>query len=381
MKFIDFFNIHKLMQMFTFYGGGGGLFGGGGGSEGTSTTTQDIPSWLKPYVEFGLEEAKGLYTGTGPDYYPGQTYLDPSATTQQAFGLAEQRAQAGSPLTQAAQTQQAQTIGGQYLGNNPYLSQALQGAADVATKQYYDALKGGRSGAVMAGRMGSGAQQDLESRAETNLANALASKAGELSYTNYAQERARQEAAAMGAPAMAQADYYDINQLLQAGQGREAYEQAALEGDIARFNFAQQKPYEKLSAYLGAVYGAPAPIQTTTTQETSGGGKIICTAMNQAYGFGSFRNAIWLKYSQEKLTKAHEVGYHALFLPLVKISYKMGNKWYNKAVRKGLEHLVKHRTKDIYQEYKGKKRDTLGRIYRNIFEPLCYFVGKLKGAK
>ena len=59
----------------------------------------------------------------------------------------------------------------------------------------------------------------------------------------------------------------------------------------------------------------------------------------------------------------------------------MGNKWYNKAVRAVLEHLVKHRTKDIYQESKGKKRDTLGRIYRNIFEPLCYLVGKIKGVK
>jgi len=378
-------NLWKLLtlsvRMCTFAGGGGLFGGGGGGGGGSSQTTQDIPEWLKPYVTFGLEEAKGLYKGKGPDYYPGQTYLDPSQQTLSGLGLMETRAQAGSPLTKAAQTQQAKTIGGQYLGNNPYLAQALKGAADITTKQYYDALKGGRSGAIAAGRMGSGAQQDVESRAETNLANALASKAGELSYTNYAQERARQEAAAMGAPAMAQADYFDINQLLQAGQGREAYDQAKLEADVARFNFGQQKPYEKLSAYLGAVYGAPVPIQSTTTQETDSGGKIICTAMNQAYGFGSFRNSIWLKYSQEKLTKAHEVGYHAMFLPLVKISYKMGNKWYNKAVRTVLEHLVKHRTKDIYQEYKGKKRDNLGRIYRAIFEPLCYLVGKLKGAK
>jgi len=27
-----------------------------------------------------------------------------------------------------------------------------------------------------------------------------------------------------------------------------------------------------------------------------GGGKIICTAMNQTYGFGGFRNALWMKY-------------------------------------------------------------------------------------
>ena len=379
-------NLWKLLtlsvRMCTFAGGGGLFGGGGGGGGGSSTTSTDIPDWLQPYVTFGLREAKDLYKGAGPEYYPGQTYVSPSTQTTQALGLAEQRALAGSPLQQAALQQQAGTVGGTYLSqSNPYLNQALAGARDIATQGYYDALKGGRSGAVMAGRMGSGAQQNVESRAEQNLANALASQAGQLRYQDYASERARQEAAALNAPAMAASEYADINQLMQTGQTREAYDQAALEADVARFNFAQQKPYEKLSSYLGAVYGAPVPIQSTTTQETSGGGKIICTAMNQAYGFGSFRNAVWLKYSQEKLKKEHEVGYHTLFLPLVKISYKMGNKWYNKAVRAVLEHLVKHRTKDIYQESKGKKRDTLGRIYRNIFEPLCYLVGKIKGVK
>ena len=371
------------INLCTFWGGGGGLFGGGGGGGGgSSQTTTDIPEWLKPYVTYGLEEAKGLYKGAGPEYFPGQTYVSPSGQTTQALGLAEQRALAGSPLQRAALQQQARTVGGQYLGVNPYLSAALKAGQAEATQAYTDALKQGRSGAVAAGRMGSGAQQQMEGRAEQNLATALSQQAGQLAYQNYAAERARQEAAAGLAPSLAASEYADINQLLQTGKAGEAYQQAALEADVARFNFAQQKPYEKLSSYLGAVYGAPVPMQQTTTQETSGGGgKIICTAMNQAYGFGSFRNAVWLKYSQEKLKKEHEVGYHTLFLPLVKISYKMGNKWYNKAVRTVLEHLVKHRTKDIYQESKGKRRDTLGRIYRNIFEPLCYLVGKIKGVK
>jgi hypothetical protein len=379
------FNLWKLLtlsvRMCTF-AGGGGLFGGGGGDGGgSSQTTRDIPDWLKPYVTFGLEEAKGLYKGAGPDYYPGQTYVSPSGQTTQALQLAEQRALAGSPLQQAALQQQAGTVGGQYLGANPYLQAALKPAQQATQQAYYDAINEARSNLSMGGRYGSGAQTELESRAQQNLANALAGQAGQLAYQNYATERGRQEAAAMGAPGLAASEYADINQLLQTGKAGEAYEQAALEADVARFNFGQQKPYEKLSSYLGAVYGAPVPIQESSTQETSGGGKIICTAMNQAYGFGSFRNAIWLKYSQEKLTKEHEVGYHAMFLPLVKISYKMGNKWYNKAVRTVLEHLVKHRTKDIYQESKGKRRDTLGRIYRNIFEPLCYLVGKIKGVK
>jgi hypothetical protein len=115
----------------------------------------------------------------------------------------------------------------------------------------------------MAGRMGSGAQQEMESRAEQNLANALASQAGQLAYQNYATERGRQEAAAGLAPSLAASEYADINQLLQTGKAGEAYDQAALEADVARFNFGQQKPYEKLSSYLGAVYGAPVPIQET----------------------------------------------------------------------------------------------------------------------
>jgi hypothetical protein len=74
-------NLWKLLtlsvRMCTF-AGGGGLFGGGGDGGGSSQTTRDIPEWLKPYVTYGLEEAQGLYKGAGPDYYPGQTYLDPS---------------------------------------------------------------------------------------------------------------------------------------------------------------------------------------------------------------------------------------------------------------------------------------------------------------
>jgi len=109
-----------------------------------------------------------------------------------------------------------------------------------------------------------------------------------------------------------------------------------------------------------------------------GGGKIICTAMNHAYGFGGFRQGIWLRYSAQHMTKAHEVGYHSLFLPLVHAAYHQ-DKWYSKTIRKVLEHGTRHRTADLRAEMRGTKRDTLGRFYRSIFEPLCYAVGKLKG--
>ena len=108
-----------------------------------------------------------------------------------------------------------------------------------------------------------------------------------------------------------------------------------------------------------------------------GGGKIVCTMMNDRYGFGSFRNKIWMKF-HEHHGPEYQKGYHAIFLPLVKIAKGEGK--INTAVRKVLEHMGRHVTADMFKIMKGKKRDTLGRIYRAIFEPACHIIGKIKSA-
>ena len=117
---------------------------------------------------------------------------------------------------------------------------------------------------------------------------------------------------------------------------------------------------------------APAPIDDPTDRGGDsgggGGGKIVCTMMNETYGFGSFRNKIWLRQSKD-LAPEYQKGYHILFLPLVRLSKK------NKLLKKTLEHIAVHRTIDIRQEARGK-RHLLGRIYRKILEPICYWVGK-----
>lgn len=122
-------------------------------------------------------------------------------------------------------------------------------------------------------------------------------------------------------------------------------------------------------------YGEAPSSSSSSSDSGGGGGKIVCTAMNEAYGFGSFRNRIWLKYAKDNLTKAHEVGYHTLFLPLVDLGYKKNIK----PIRNILEHIARHRSADLRAEMRGSKRDPIGRAYRFVLEPLCYLVGKLKG--
>ena len=283
---------------FTFYGGGGG-----GGGRSTQTTSQELDPTVRPFVEYGLQEAKQLYQTRGPSYYPYQTFVGPSTQTQQALQAAQSRALRGSPLIPEAQQtisglQQAvnpalqagqATAQGAYLGGNPFLQQAMSGAAAAATQRYQDALQGTRSGAGLSGRYGSGAMFEQEGRAQQNLANALVQEAGRLMYQDYGAERqlqesaigrmgslaeqqaARQMAAAQAAPSLAAADYQDIQQLLNVGQTAEDYQRQALEGDIARFEYGQNLPYTKLQNFLSAAYGAPMGQVSQTT--SSGGGK------------------------------------------------------------------------------------------------------------
>ena len=119
---------------------------------------------------------------------------------------------------------------------------------------------------------------------------------------------------------------------------------------------------------------------TYTARGAGSGGesrKIVCTMMNERYGFGSFRNKIWMKF-HESYGPEYQKGYHAIFLPLVKIAKGEGK--INTAVRKVLEHMGRHVTADMFKIMKGKKRDPLGRIYRAIFEPTCRIIGKIKSA-
>ena len=100
--------------------------------------------------------------------------------------------------------------------------------------------------------------------------------------------------------------------------------------------------------------------------------KIVCSMMNESYGFGSYRNKIWLAQSQN-LHPAYQKGYHKLFLPLVNYAKHQGIT--NKMIKHILEHIARHRTVDIWKERRGR-RDLLGMFYRNIIEPICFLFGK-----
>jgi len=238
--------------------------GGGGGG---STTSTGIDPFLKPYVEYGLSEGQKLYQSAGPEYYPGQTYIAPSAATQQALSMAQQRALAGSPLLQAAQQQQLQTIQGQ--GTNPFLAGALQAGYSPTVQAYQEGVRGLESKASAAGRYGSDAMSQLAQKQAQGFGTGIGNSLANLAYQSSEAQADRAQQSALQAPTLANADYNDIQKLLAAGQGTEQYQQNALQADINRYNYQQQLPQMKLQNYANLFSNAPGGSTSTTTQ--SGG--------------------------------------------------------------------------------------------------------------
>jgi hypothetical protein len=159
----------------------------------------------------------------------------------------------------------------------------------------------------------------------------------------------------------------DMDTYLGAADMVQGMDQSKL--DLAYQNWMDEQNHELNQANIlqSAASGYPAG------SKTSGGGKIICTMMNESYGFGHFRNQIWLEQSAS-LDPAIERGYHKIFLPV--IAFAKGDGWMSRMARKIMEHGARHRTADIWKQKRGK-RDRIGQAYRLVFEPICYVVGKL----
>ena len=203
------------------------------------------------------------------------------------------RLQGGSALTNA-------TARGDYLQDNPNFDAVMNTAGRKATDLYNTATNNTFSDVSQAGRYGSNAHANLQSGNAGKLAQSLADTAGQYSYQNYARERGAQEnainqqfnqqmqatsgmgslseqqagrqlSASQMSPALAQADYQDIDRMAQYGQMREGYDQTALDADIARHDYGQNAQSQLLGNYTNAVWGAPSA--GTSTTSNSGGGK------------------------------------------------------------------------------------------------------------
>lgn len=218
----------------------------GGGSSGTTTSVQRADPWVQqqPFLSGLYQRAWNL---PEQQFFPGSTVVPQSPETLQALDLATARATGGSPLQTAGQDELQSTLQGNYLYGGP----GFDAAFDAAQRRITPAVQGQFE---RAGRFGGGLAQEAETQA---LADAFAGL--------YDRERQRQIGSISMVPGMAGLDYADIGQLARVGGEREAFDREQLSDELARWEFGQNAPYQRVGAQSAIIQGG-FPGGTTTSQ-------------------------------------------------------------------------------------------------------------------
>lgn len=218
----------------------------------TSTTSQ------QPFAPqyFASSDPGALYNramnvgGQNLQYFPGQTYADPTQQQNQAIS-------AQSNLAQNDQTMQGATQGIQ-----PYLSGQMMNAGNPAFQNMVGQLGQAIAPSVDShfasnGRYGSGANANA-------FASALTNQAGQMAYQNYNDQSTNQLKAMLLAPQISGGNFNDISQLNAAGAQQQQQNQLPITQAMNAFQFNQDAPYlqaQRMQSLLTGGSGGGASTQ------------------------------------------------------------------------------------------------------------------------
>lgn len=230
----------------------------------TSTSTSEPWAAQKPYLEYGFDQAKKIYTdAANPSFYPGQTYAPASAETNAAGAFATDEA--------------LKTIRGDYL--DPSKNAGLRNLIDSTMAR---SMPGVMSPYIGANRTGSG----LYGRA---VGEGIASGVAPL----YQAEREKM----INAP----------GQLAQVGALREQWAQKPIDEAMSRYDFNTNLGTNKLANYMQMVQGNYGGTNTSTgvqyLPKTNTLGSILGGLMGGVGllgGTGAFGPAGWLSDRRTK---------------------------------------------------------------------------------
>lgn len=223
----------------------------------TQTTTTQPPAFQLPYLQYGLNQAKGLYD-------QGNQVVPFSQQSEQALQGTQQRAMQGSPLIDSAQAYTQKSLNGGFLGANPYLDQTFNQAAMATQGQLSSQFAGGGRNV--------GASEGLRSQQLNGLATNIYGGA-------YNNERQLQQASLGSAIPLANQDYVDLAQLRGVGSDVEG---------LAREQ--QQAPGQALDQYLGRVSGNMGSTTQSPLYRNSGASILGGALLGSQIGSGVSNN-------------------------------------------------------------------------------------------
>lgn len=216
-------------------------------SGGSDTVTTSVPDWIRPYAEQYMQRA-GQVSNLPYTPYSGQTVAQLNPYQQTAVQAQANRAMQGSPVNDAASSELQRTLSGGYLNANPHMDSLVDRAQGDVVRNYNLTEKPAlESAMVRSGSFGNSGLQQMQGESQRRLQDSLGNISTQLRGGDYAAERNRMQGAVGMAPQIANQDYIDANQLMQAGGTLQGQDQANLTDAYSRFQEAQNYPRQQLA--------------------------------------------------------------------------------------------------------------------------------------
>jgi hypothetical protein len=243
----------------------------------SQTKTTTVPwSQQQPYLLEGFKGAEDLYKGSGPSYYPGSTVspFNPNqiAGQNQALNFAQNIAPG---LVSGTNSAYQFALSAPDVANNPYVAAAATAAARPIYQNLTESvLPNIRSGASLSGQYGGSRQGIAEGLAAQSANQAAADQSANIYNQAYAQGLdAQGRAIALGPQTLALGAY--PGQIISGvGDVQQGQAQNELNSDIARYNYGQTLPYQKLAEFMNTIQGSYGGTSTSTGPSTQSPGAL-----------------------------------------------------------------------------------------------------------
>ncbi len=262
----------------------------------TVQSTSGPPAYADPFIQQFLQGSQQRYESEAPQFFPEATFVPASSETETGLAAITGQALQGSPIAGEGQRQFQSTLQGDYVNANPYRDAAIGAATDPMRRQFNESTMPSVQAAFSkAGRYGSSALGSEMDRATETINRNIGEVAGGLSFADYGRERGLQNQAIQSSPDFANRRYDDARTLLDVGGAREGYAGNQLQDTMARFDFGQNQPQQKLQEYGSnisrGVYGGTTSGTQTTPYFKQGnaasgalGGALSGGSMGAAFG-------------------------------------------------------------------------------------------------
>jgi hypothetical protein len=259
---------------------------GGGGSQ-TQTTKSEPWEAQQPYLRDIYTQAQNQFNRGPLQFFPNQTYADPTDTQLEAERLQKEAATGASSTLSSSLIPafQSQLQSPTQIFSDPMFQDSLRASLTPIEESTSRLLQQARRGATGAGQLGGTRQGILEAEVLKDMLTKQSDVASKM-YGDIYGDIARNQAVTLGLAPQIMSTLAAPSQLLgQVGNIEQARNQQAIDDLRARFEFGQQAPGQALSQYANLAAGSIIPGTTTQTAPRQGGNPLMGLL---GAGLGSF---------------------------------------------------------------------------------------------